>query len=251
MSDAPPPLPEEPPGPPEPPAREPFWGYSDVLLFAGLSIPCMLLGFVFAKALMYVLPLRAPMRAVEVLTAQLAGYIFLGATLMLILRVQYRKPFWVSLGWVEPRVRYTLLAFSGGGTAIVVALLAYLIGTPTTSNPMLELLKDRASILLVGIFGVTIGPLFEELAFRGFLQPLLVRSLGTVPGILAAALPFGVLHYWEYGKSWRHVLVISLAGAVFGWMRHVTGSTKASTIMHSAYNAMFFVALLAQKNAGV
>ena len=111
---------------------------------------------------------------------------------------------------------------------------------------MLDLLKDRTSIILIAIFGVTLGPLCEELAFRGFLQPLLVRSLGTVPGILAAALPFGLLHFQEYGNSWKHVLLISLAGAAFGWMRHATGSTKAATIMHAVYNALFFVAFITQ-----
>jgi membrane protease YdiL (CAAX protease family) len=87
----------------------------------------------------------------------------------------------------------------------------------------------------------------EELIFRGFLQPLLVRSLGAVPGILAAAVPFGLLHFSEYGNSWRHAVLISGAGAAFGWMRHATGSTKASTLMHAAYNALFFASLWGSK----
>jgi hypothetical protein len=82
---------------------------------------------------------------------------------------------------------------------------------------------------------------------RGFLQPLLVRSLGAIPGILAAALPFGLLHFQEYGNSWRHALLISLAGAAFGWMRHRTGSTMASTLMHASYNALEFFAFFTQQ----
>jgi hypothetical protein len=31
-------------------------------------------------------------------------------------------------------------------------------------------------------------------------------------------------------------------------MRHATGSTKASTLMHSAYNALFFAALWGSKH---
>ena len=62
-------------------------------------------------------------------------------------------------------------------------------------------------------------------------------------GILLAAIPFGLLHFPEYGNSWRHALLISGAGVAFGWMRQVTGSTKASTLMHAAYNALFFAAL--------
>src|SRR5258706_14643021 len=103
-------------------------------------------------------------------------------------------------------------------------------------------------MILVEVFGGRAGPLSEELIFRGFLQPLLVRSLGAFAGILAAALPFGLLHFQEYGNSWRHVLLISLAGTMFGWVRHVTGSTKASTIMHAAYNAVFFLALFSQRS---
>jgi len=71
-----------------------------------------------------------------------------------------------------------------------------------------------------------------------------VRSLGVAPGILVAAVPFGLLHFQEYGNSWRHAVLISLAGAAFGAMRQVTGSTRASTLMHSSYNALFFLALL-------
>ena len=128
-----------------------------------------------------------------------------------------------------------------------MALLGKAIGTPETPNPMTEMMEGRASLILMAIFGVTLGPLCEELAFRGFLQPLLVRSLGAAPGIIVAAIPFGLMHYPEYGNSWRHAAIVAAAGAAFGWVRHKTGSTRASTIMHGAYNALFFVALLTQK----
>jgi hypothetical protein len=112
---------------------------------------------------------------------------------------------------------------------------------------MKQLLSDRTSVLLVAVFGITLGPLCEELAFRGFMQPLLVRSLGAAPGVILAAVPFGLLHLQQYGFSWRHGLLITAAGAGFGWMRHRSGSTRASTIMHAAYNTTFFLALLAQR----
>ena len=110
-------------------------------------------------------------------------------------------------------------------TGVLVVIASNLIHTPDTPNPMTELMEGRASVILMACFGVTLGPLFEELGFRGFLQPLLVRSFGAVAGILLTALPFGLLHWQEYGNSWRHVLVISAAGAAFGFMRHATGST--------------------------
>jgi membrane protease YdiL (CAAX protease family) len=38
-----------------------------------------------------------------------------------------------------------------------------------------------------------------------------------------------------------------MAGVGFGWMRHVSGSTRAAAIMHAAYNFIFFAALFAQR----
>ena len=92
---------------------------------------------------------------------------------------------------------------------------------------MTHLMETRTDLMVMGALRVTLAPLCEELAFRGFLQPLLVRSLGAAPGILLAAVPFGLLHFHEYGNSWRHAADPRLAGAAFGWMRHATGSTKA------------------------
>jgi membrane protease YdiL (CAAX protease family) len=61
------------------------------------------------------------------------------------------------------------------------------------------------------------------------------------------AIPFGLLHFQEYGNSWRHAVLIAMAGASFGWMRQATGSTRASAIMHASYNALFFFVLFAQR----
>jgi membrane protease YdiL (CAAX protease family) len=243
--------PEEPPffpevfePPPLPPERVPFWGYSDLLLFAGLAIPCMLLGFIIGRGVVAIFHLKDSAPAVPLLIEQFTGYGILFAALKAMLRVQYDRPFWRSLGWVDFDRPVLPVILAGIAAALGVSLVGALIQTPTTSNPMTELLKDRLSILLVGLVAVTLGPVCEELAFRGFLQPLLVRSLGVVPGIVAAAVPFGLLHLPEYGYSWRHGVLVTLAGAGFGWMRHSTGSLKAATIMHASYNAVFFAALL-------
>jgi membrane protease YdiL (CAAX protease family) len=42
-------------------------------------------------------------------------------------------------------------------------------------------------------------------------------------------------------------VLIALAGASFGWIRQATGSTRAATIMHASYNALFFFVLFAQR----
>ena len=60
------------PASPEP-ERYPFWGYHDLLLFAGLAIPCMLLGYGLVRAVLRLFRIDPAMRVVELLPAQFAG----------------------------------------------------------------------------------------------------------------------------------------------------------------------------------
>ena len=235
---------------PDPPShsREPVWGYFDLLIFIGLSIPCMLAGFGVVKLTMWVLNLHPAVATWELLAEQLAGYGVLFAALAVLLRAQYHRPFWPSLGWVDPHLPFFRIVTYGVALAITLGLLGNLIRIPQVDNPLTKLLKDPTSMILIAVFGSIVAPVCEELLFRGFLQPLLVRSLGAWLGIVATALPFGLLHYQEYGNSWRHVLLITLSGVAFGAIRQSTGSTKAAAGLHAAFNGFQFVALIAAKS---
>jgi membrane protease YdiL (CAAX protease family) len=225
----------------------PFWGYADVFLLAGLAIPCMFLGWAMVRLAMSICRLQAAAEAEPAVAEMLLGYTLLFTALMVIFRVQYERPFWRSLGWTKARLPFLWNVICGLGTGLLVALIAGLIRTPPTGGPIMEMMKDRTGFILLAIFGTTAAPLFEELAFRGFLQPLLVRSMGAIAGIALAAALFGALHYWEYGDSWRSALLVGVAGAAFGWMRHWSGSTRAAVIMHASFNALSFVSLFAQE----
>ena len=226
------------------PERYPFWSYFDVVLFLGMALPSFLVAGLLARGLFALPRLNSLPKVAELLTAQFAVYGILFGFLLLVFRARYDKPLWHSLAWTRTRLPFLWIVISGFLTALLVVYASSLIHTPDTPNPMTDLMQGRASVILMASFGVTVGPLFEELGFRGFLQPLLVRTFGAALGILLTAIPFGLLHWQEYGNSWRHVVVITLAGAAFGLMRHVTGSTRAAVIMHASYNALFFIALL-------
>jgi len=248
MNDAvPPDTPELPMLPPVEPVkpRDPFWGYHDLFVLVGLFVVSLIAGFATVSGVILLLRLQVHNELWRLLPAQFVAYLYLFLALWLLFRTQYGRPFWSSLGWTNMRFRPISIISSGLVLAFAVVFLARFLKTPDVT-PLTKMLSDRTSILLMVLFGSTVGPMCEELIFRGFLQPLFARSLGVIGGILGAALLFGLLHLQEYGNSWRHGLLITTAGAAFGWMRWRTGSTKASTLMHAAYNGTFFVALLMQ-----
>jgi hypothetical protein len=224
---------------------EVFWGYRDLALFLGLAAPCLLGGALLAKVALLVLYVSTSHKALELLPGQFVGYALLYMALAFIFRFEYERPFWTSLGWRRPEYRIPSIIVLGSALAFSVAMLGALLKTPEVPEPMKELLSDRSSLLAVAVAGVTVGPLCEELAFRGFMQPLFIRSLGVVPGIFLSALGFGLLHLPQYGFDWQHGVLITLAGAGFGCMRWISGSTLGSTIMHAAYNATWFLGFFA------
>ncbi|MBK5290432.1 MAG: CPBP family intramembrane metalloprotease [Acidobacteriia bacterium] len=216
----------------------PFWTYHDLALFIGAALPSMLVALLAVRGLRYFMPMQG--KAMEVLLVQFTGYGFLFLSLFALLKVRYGRPFWGSLHWRAASRSVGTCLMAGPLLAMAVGWTGILLGGPDVDMPMMDLLSDRRSIFWIGAFAVTLGPLCEELAFRGFLQPLVSRSIGPAAGIILAAVPFALMHGPQYGWSWRHVALVGLAGIAFGWVRHKTGSTAASTAMHATYNFTFF-----------
>ena len=92
----------------------------------------------------------------------------------------------------------------------------------------MKLIQDRPALIFFGIFSVVLGPLCEELAFRGFLMPLPIRSFGVCAGYCAGGASVRGTAWPEYAWSWQYVVLIGLAGRVFGVVRYKTGSTARS-----------------------
>jgi len=224
---------------------EAFWSFQDLAIFLGLALPCFFGGALVVKGLLRALYISAPNRALELLPGEFLGWALLLVALAGILRVEYERPFWRSLGWRWPQFPVLAILASGSAAAFAIAILGAVLKAPEAPEPMKELLSDKASFIAVAFFGVTLGPLCEELAFRGFMQSLFIRSWGVAPGIFASALGFGLLHLPQYGFSWQHGILITLAGAAFGWMRWISGSTMGSTMMHAAYNLTLFLGFFA------
>jgi membrane protease YdiL (CAAX protease family) len=64
---------------------------------------------------------------------------------------------------------------------------------------------------------------------------------GVVWGILLTALPFGLMHVIQYGRSCGAVLVVFLVGVVLTTIRAATKSVASSFPAHVGYNGTLMV----------
>jgi membrane protease YdiL (CAAX protease family) len=223
---------------------EPFFDYTDLFVFAGLCVPCIFLAVVLVHIVRFITHVPT---SVQLLLVQTVWYFLVFGCLAALFRFRYDRPFWQSLAWRPISLAASTGAILAGPIlALVVGLLGSALRTPEIDLPFEQMLGSRTAIVLLGLVVVVLGPVAEELAFRGLLMPLLMRSIGTGTGIVLTGIIFGSVHGYEYQWSWRHILLISAAGCVFGWARYKTKSTVASALMHSTFNLTQFAAFLLQ-----
>ncbi|MBX9603385.1 MAG: CPBP family intramembrane metalloprotease [Bryobacteraceae bacterium] len=223
-----------------------FWGFEDVLLFFGLSLPALLLANLLVRLMQWTLPGVFSTKAMQVLPMQFVFYLLLFSILWILMRTRYQRPVLRSLGWTYPFPwRWTIMLL-GPVLAFSLSALGAALKAPVLPMAFDEMAHDRTSVILLGLFVTTLGPICEEVVFRGFLYPVIAGVAGAAAGIVSAALIFGMLHGPQYSWSWQHVVVVSAAGIAFGFVRWFTGSTAASALLHATYNLTVFAGFLVQ-----
>ena len=105
---------------------------------------------------------------------------------------------------------------------------------------------------LFQIPGNMIIAFFEEVMFRGYVQGVMVRRLGDVPGILATAVLFFIVHLpvrilLQYQKVVQLIgaLVFTLAGGIFfGVAARKDECIYGCAALHFSFNICHYIALL-------
>jgi uncharacterized protein len=222
--------------------ERPFWGFAELLLIAALFISAIIAGGFALQAVSPSLHID-PQLGLPLLFVEFSGYgvVFLA---LRVLFARHGQPLFESLGWVPQPFKPLHLVVLGLILAFVVVILGNLLRIPNVETPFDKLLNDALSRIVISLFGITLGPVIEELLFRGFLQPVLVDSFGVLPGILATSVVFGGMHLMQNANLWQSGVLITVVGFVLGVVRHISGSTRASAITHVSYNAVPFLVLL-------
>jgi len=121
--------------------------------------------------------------------------------------------------------------------AAVINSVSWLVGldiVPAVQTDMFTSARADGWLLPLLLAIVVVGPIGEEVMFRGFLFRGWVRSRRTLwPGILAISAFFAALHvqYDLFG-----IVQVFCIGVVLGWTRWWSGSTVLTILMHATIN---------------
>ncbi len=214
-----------------------FWTGTDFLVWLGLGLPSLLLGSTIANLIPWIAPVKP-------LVGQFLFYFIWFMLLRLLFRLKYDEPFWPSLGWVAPDKGLWLCLISGPVLAVGLNVLAQTLKAKPVDAPFQDMLLNKKLQFLFGIASVIAGPLCEELAFRGFLMPLLMKWLGVAGGIILTGATFASAHGPQYKWMWQYVVLLTVAGSIFGFARWRYASTMSSMVVHASFNLTVFLAHL-------
>ena len=136
-------------------------------------------------------------------------------------------------------------------TAVLMAtnLIATKLGTPSpavnhgmlTQMQTLQEQGQWAVIAELVLTAVVVGPLIEELLFRGLLQTWLLTAFGRGGGgrwatLLTAATLFGLTHLGA--TTWHALPGLMVFGLTLGWLYERTGSLLPGVLTHAGFNAI-------------
>ena len=209
---------------------ETFWNYWDLLLALGLCAPAYA-----ANALVLQVMGNAP-KIVKVNLGTMVFYGVLFGGMYFILSRKYSNSLEVGLALLQGTISSWKAVLAGVALAIAVSVLGALLPSADPVSPMSGYLESMLGLALVLVASTTIMPVCEEITFRGFLLPLFAKTMGIWPAIVVTALPFALLHGWQYSWAWQPILVLLITGTAFGWMRVASQSTISAGVMHASYN---------------
>jgi uncharacterized protein len=234
------------------PVENPIWNGWDVLLIAALTFLSMIVSQfgVTTVAHRFWFPndswRETFQKPIVLIISQCVLYVPVALSMIALIEGKYQTSFWQAVYWNWPRSIWKMITI-GAAMLLVLTVMENLLPAPK-DTPFEHLLDRPRDAYLIGFIAVTLGPLLEELFFRGLLYPVLARRWGMAWGVLLSALPFALLHLQQYGYAWVAFLVVLMVGIVCGSVRALTKSVGASFLVHVAYNGTeMLIALVATR----
>ena len=100
------------------------------------------------------------------------------------------------------------------------------------------------------MLAITLGPVLEEVIFRGYLLTAALRLMRHLSlsgsgsdacSIVATAVVFSIAHFTTAGTTAIQLCCIFLTGCLYGCLRVRHASTAAAALAHAAYNLALYL----------
>jgi len=157
---------------------------------------------------------------------------------------QARPP---GLGFVAPAPRYVAAAvLLGLAMPYLGGWLTSLLARDHAVPQDVKELGGQASLglrIALTLTVASIGPLVEELLFRGVLLSALLRHLRAFWAALASAALFALVHLPDLRWLWYALPNLVLLGLALAWLRLRAGSLWPSVIAHGCNNLVAMLAM--------
>lgn len=253
------------------PARVPHLGHA--LLFLALVALLMMVAQISLMGLAH--PVADPHKTATaaahpkmIVASEAISYILALVASWLFFPLLWQRPFGDGIRWdfaAARRNAWKLIPI-GLVTGFVVQAIQSLIPVPK-SIPMDDFFRTASDVWVITIFGTTLAPLMEEIAFRGFLLPAFAiaydwLSLPRTPAArehwqttthlttaaiifssILSSLLFALLHSEQLGHAWIALSVLFCVSLVLTTVRLRTRSVACSTLVHASYNASVFLTM--------
>jgi len=193
----------------------------------------------------------------ESFTSALSGSTFMSVSLLIysIISILIFVPW-----WKKKRVTFDARGMSFRGFRIVrmvIGIILFVIGAQIVANYLVSFLSavfpkelvrysklmksaglDRMSLTpVMAIYTAVLGPITEELAFRGLSLGYLKKSLPSFAlANIVQALLFGFIHLNFIQGAYAFMI-----GLLLGYVAHRTGSLLLSMVLHICFNSSSFI----------
>ena len=252
--------------PPEPPSRIPHLGHAALFLaFAGLFL--LLTQIIFLGITHPAVSARPIAVSPKLLVGSEAiAYIATLALSWFIFPLLWKRSFAEGIQANPDAARRNAIRLVPIGLTLSLAVQAISsLATMPKNVPMDDFFRTPSDIWLVTAFGILLAPLFEEVAFRGFLLPAFAiaydwLSLPRTPAareawhatnkltgpalVFSAVLTsilFALIHGIQTSFAWPVLILLFCVSLVLSFVRLRLRSVMASTLIHASYNATIFL----------
>jgi membrane protease YdiL (CAAX protease family) len=247
-----------------PSRRIPHLGHA--VLFFSITV---LIYLTLAAGILTVSHIRTEEQAMQHLGLQLViqvlAYLLSLATAAWIFPRLWSKSFLTGIEWNALAVRrrwFLILPF--GILLSIAAQLADAHLPQPDKLPIKDLFNTPLHAWMLTLFGIFLVPVFEEIAFRGFLLPAFATaydwlSLDRTPaglrqwesstahslpalvfGAVFSSIAFALIHGSQLSYSWALLTVLFSVSLCLSWVRIKYHSVASSVLMHAAYNLTTF-----------